>query len=672
MEKMNKAFLYSLKLLILLLLVLLLIGTASGQNIPQDLTLIGENQALYSLPSPLNANIISQNGMQMVLEVNDAVVEENRILVRFMVWNIPPEWASRIDDSSRIYGNYLPVAEIGIPPNQWLTPSSGSKYSLVSNGNDLVVAGLLEFLTDSKAQTFSFNFNQIPFDVEPLAEGAVLVLNLEPGDNKTRQELQSQIDTKLGVGFTLMNVAQSPSITMIQPAYQLENPDELLSRTGWITVKTGEGKVVPLLRTNPYGINLTNDSNFVLKNGYLMPAVHKNDPLTISMQDVYLNRKIDGQIALEFDRSLSEQPVGTLDIPVPLDEFDVRLIGYQVYPQTIEMHTHEILRLFMEADPAVSAVYFTSAATSDTASCGFLPDSERFACDLTIESTEIDSITLTYASFEYQKPGVWSIQWTPTAMIRFPDQKTQDPYPISLQSEWEATDLSEIEQQLLNGVKEFTSKLTAKPGWIHEETQIANAVPNSSYPALVKHGDQLLRQSTTIVESWSRVDQDGMMVQNLTITKTLDGEILQAILATPQRTILLPQGLVLTTTDPESMTVYPYLYGAEFYSLFDSSAEFVSRTACDLSGKAADCILFRHSLLENPAAVNDDFSNYYLYWIDPENGQILQKEVSCPLDGPRSGIEPCVTSTTLTLEKQDQLPVNLQTMIDQLVQEKDF
>lgn len=162
------------------------------------------------------------------------------------------------------------------------------------------------------------------------------------------------------------------------------------------------------------------------------------------------------------------------------------------------------------------------------------------------------------------------------------------------------------------------------------------------------------------------------MVENLTITKTLNGEILQAILATPQRTILLPQGLVLTTTDPESTTVYPYLYGAEFYSLFDSSAEFVSRTACDLSGKAADCILFRHSLLENPAAVNDDFSNYYLYWIDPENGQILQKEVSCPLDGPRSGIEPCVTSTTLTLEKQDQLPVDLQTMIDQLVQEKDF
>lgn len=669
---MNKAFLLFQKLLIPLWLALALTGIVSGQNIPQDLTLIGENQAVYSLPSPLNANIISQNGMQAVLEVNDAIVEENRILVRFMVWNLPPEWASRIDDSSRIYGNYLPVAEISLPPNQWLTPSSGSKYSLISNGNDLVVAGLLEFLTESKAQTFSFSFNQIPFDVEPLTEGAVLVLNLEPGDSKNRQGIQSQIDTKLGVGFTLMNVAQTPSITMIQPAYQLENPDELLSRTGWITVETAQGKVVPLLRTNPYGINLTNDSNFVLKNGYLMPPLHKNDPLTISMRDVYLNRKIDGQITLDFGSRLSEKSSGTLDTPVPLDEFDVLLTGYQVYPQTIEMHTHDILRLFVEADPCISEIYFTSTATSDTAICGFLPDSERYACDLTIESTDIDKITLSYTSFEYRKPGVWSIQWTPTAMIRFQDQKNLTPYPISLVSERTVAELSDTEQHLLNGVKDLTTQLTANPSWIHEESQTTNAVPNSDYPALVKHGDQLLRQSTTIIDIWSRVDQDGMMVENLTITKTLKGEILQAIWTTPQQTILLPQGWVLTTTDPESMTVYPYLYGAEFYSLFDSSAEFISKTACNLSGEAADCYLFRHSLLEKPTAANDDFSNYYLYWIDPENGQILQKEVSCPLDGPRSAIEPCVTNTILTLEKQNKLPADPQMMIDQIIQEKDL
>lgn len=642
----------------------------------QDITLISSNSAIASLKEPVTAAIVTQNGEKAVLEVNDMIVEADRVLIRVLIWDLSPQWADKIDDPARIYGSYLPVAELGIPTGKWLTPSSGSKYSLISNGNQVIIAGLLEFLTAGKPETMAFNFNQIPFDVNPLAEGAALVLNTVSGDNVERKDNLPLSNIRGGIGFHLMNIAQSPKVSMIQPAFSLANENETLSRTGWISVQTSDGKTVPIRRTDPYGVNLSDDRNFILRNGYLMPGIHQSSPLTVTLNDVYLNRKSSGQVTIDFGKQISGDESGSLDLSVPLDEFQVRISGYQFYAETVEMHTHTVLRLFLAADPAlpqaVSGIYFTSSATSDTARCGFLPDTRQFACDLTLESLNFESITLSWDSFEYRVDDTWTIQWNPAAMIRFETSKPADPIQIPLQAEKEPPALTPGEQDLLTAMKKMTASLIQGEGWIHEKTQVYNAIPNAAHPELLLHGMEDSRRSRSLVDTWTRVNAEGSEIERLTVTGDADGMISEVIWTTPEQTILLPHGLVISASKSDSTAVYPYLYGAEFYSLFDSSAEVTSIADCDLNGKAAKCYEFTHSLYENAISGMNDFSNKYQYWIDQESGQILQKEVSCQLDGPGTANVVCVTNTTLALEKTDSLPEDLQNMLDKVASDGDL
>ncbi|HOW06599.1 MAG TPA: hypothetical protein PLQ28_02110, partial [Flexilinea sp.] len=233
-----------------------------------DVTLIGINDAIYSLTEAKTAEIITADQLHATLEVNDVIVEKDRVLVRIIIWGLPVTWGDKVIDQNRIYGSYLPVAELGIPSGKWLTPSSGSRYSLLSNGNTLVIAGLLEFLTDEQPSVVSFNFNQIPFDMEILSEGSTMILELEKGDHQERSERPSLSDQKDGVVVSLMNTAQTTKTTMIQPGFATIREDESISKIGWIKVERSDGKKYLLTRTDPYGFNLSDDSKTILVDSY--------------------------------------------------------------------------------------------------------------------------------------------------------------------------------------------------------------------------------------------------------------------------------------------------------------------------------------------------------------------------------------------------------------------
>ena len=95
-----------------------------------DVTMIGSNQGIYFLSDEIQEKIKTSDNITATLQIEDAIVEKDRVLIRFFIWGLPEEWGSHVTDLSRTEGHYLPVAEAGTSGGEWLTPSSRSRYSL--------------------------------------------------------------------------------------------------------------------------------------------------------------------------------------------------------------------------------------------------------------------------------------------------------------------------------------------------------------------------------------------------------------------------------------------------------------------------------------------------------------------------------------------------------------
>jgi hypothetical protein len=63
-----------------------------------DVTLIGINDAIYSLTEAKTAEIITADQLHATLEVNDVIVEKDRVLVRIIIWGLPVTWDEKVTD----------------------------------------------------------------------------------------------------------------------------------------------------------------------------------------------------------------------------------------------------------------------------------------------------------------------------------------------------------------------------------------------------------------------------------------------------------------------------------------------------------------------------------------------------------------------------------------------
>ncbi len=665
---MRKRFLLLGIILSLSILSIVTIGSAQDA-VADDVTLIGNNQAIRSLNESKTSEILTSAGEKATLEINDAIVENDRVLIRFLIWGLSHDWEQKIADENRLYGNYLPVAEFGIPSGKWLTPSSGSHFSLVNNGDTLIIAGLLEFLTDEIPEIGSFDFNQIPFDLEPLQEGAVIVLEFTEGDSRQRKNLSDLSDTKLGITFSLMNSAQTPSISMIQPAVSLERKDESLSRIGWVTVKRNDGKKYALSRGYPYGFNITDDSRFIIGNAYTFPAITESDPLTVSMDYVYLTRDISGQFKISFQQPLNPGAHENLDIRIPLDEFQTRITGYSVYTQISENHEIPTLRLFMETDEALSKINLSIAGTeyaSASSTCGFIPESDQFACDLNLQTTDIAELTLNYDSIEYRIDGNWAFEWHPIPLTV--NQKEPEFEPISLDLDY--SDIYDnAEPAFIEAVKKMealSANLISKGGWILQRSETRLGIAGRDHPALIDHAQKNLQMTDIIEETWDQVLKDGTVINNITIVKNHSNQIISGTWNSGSTQIVLPQGLLVNNQSNSSAYAYRFSYGSDFYSLSETNAQLIERKDCEFDKIPAWCYSFTHALKVSEDSENSP-QNIYRFWIDKESGQILQKQIECQLNGAAAPLEICVLRKTLDVTQMDELNPEIKETIESIL-----
>ena len=635
-----------------------------------DVTLIGKNQVLFSLKENKTAEILTSADEKAVVEINDGIITEGRILIRFIVWDLPQNWETKITDQGRLNGSYLPIAELGIPSGEWLTPGSGSHFSFINQGDTLIIAGLLEFLTNETPDVVSFDFNQIPFDEQPLKEGAVVVLDFEAGDSRQRIEKKGVSDEKNGVSFSLLNTAQTPEISMIQPAVSLSRADEQISRIGWVSLSKSDGKKYVLKRDYMYGFNIADDDRFIVNNSYIFQAVHDAEPRTISLDYVYVKRRFTGEVKLSLESIAEEQPFKELDIPLSLDEFSARISGYSIYQDTAEDHdTIPTLRLFMETEEPVSSINF-SAGNSDSellpAVCGFLPESEQFVCDVPLLSINQTELTLNYDSFEYRIDGNWSFQWNPFPIpeMDHSSEQTVQPYKMDSMNFYDGSD-PEVEKAVKK-IQELSAALSSKSGWVLQRYETHISIAGGDYPDLIDHSQKNAQMNHIIEETWDQIQSDGTVLSNISLVKNLSGQIISGTWNLADRQIVLPQGLLIQNQGYNTGYIFPFAYGSDFYALFRTNAKLVDQKDCEFENRSVWCYQFLHTLSYAENSGNSP-ENSYFFWIEQESGKILQKQINCQLNGIHQPSETCVVKKTLEIRHSDNLDSEIRNMIESFI-----
>lgn len=639
----------------------------------EDLTLIGENTALYSLGDPLTAEIKTTENVVATLEIADVIVEETRVLIRFFAHGISPAWAKKIDDPNRIIGNYLPVIELGLPSGNRVTPSTASRYSLTVTDDDLIIAGLSEFRTDEKADFMTLYFNQLPFDLEPLAEGAALPLLLLPGDNKQRQPIKNNLSTTVdGVTMTLLSVADSPRVSMFQPGVSVNRLNERLSGIGWVSLSTADGKSVVLKRDIGYGFNLADDDDFYLRNSYYFQANGTTEPLTILLEQIYLTRTIPEPKPLTWASRTSVGASADVDIPFQLDEIEARITHYEVFesPARGENHSHTFVRLKIDVPEQVTAIHFTHdpKVTNLLTTCGIDPSDGAFACDVPLTTTLDYDMILYPLSFEYRLDQALEISWTPERYPSAPrDRRTLTPieYHLSELTDAAATqpDLAETVQALLNRAY----LLREKPGWFVQKSTTVNEIPNPDRPALIDRTLVRIRPFAYRSELYSRIDERGNVIESISLQKSLDGELLNGTWTNADFQISLPLGYRLESSNALNTGYsFPFLYANDFLALVGSSVEFESAEDCDVDGRAARCLTFTQSLLQNSSG-SVEGTLRLRYALDLATGELLRSETDCQRRTDDTELSRCAMTTIDAEAKLDALPDDVQDLIDRFI-----
>lgn len=530
------------------------------------MTLIGDREVISSLETGFSAGVKTSKGEAVTLQISDGVVLSDRVLIRFAVTGLPDGWEDRVTDEARLYGEYLPVAELGTPGGEWLTPSSASRYFFLSNGKSRAVSGLLEFRTLEAPGIVSLNFNQLPFDTQPLSEGYVFTLNFSAGISTKRASGTIADDGKNGLIFSVRNTAETPEFAMIQPAVRMLREDETLSRFGWITIDDDAGNRYAVTRGSLYGFNLSDDGTWSPAHAYVFTPPTEAIPLTVCMDHAYVLRECDLSLSFDID-GLN----GKADISFASDGFTFRLTGWSYFSREEEGHEVPLLRLFVEAPQSVSAIGFHQTGSlyeNQPAECGLLSDGS-FACDITVEDYKTGKAGFTVDSFEYRIDGPWGVTWIPSGMGNGTTRDLtenitvigQEPYPV-IETGTESLDDICLKMDALS------KNLTAKEGWVLQRTETLIETASEIMPELIPH-QQFPEQKKSLTETFFHIRADGTVNETVTVSGDSETEdLLSAVWGLKGTQVILPQAL---RSEGNSYTKYaiPYVYDSDFLSLIE-------------------------------------------------------------------------------------------------------
>ena len=631
------------------LLLFIISGTAFAQS--DDITTMGSVSPLFYLENAFREEVVTASGEKLAVEVSSIVVEAEQVLIRFFISDLSEAWRSKITDEYRLYGSYLPVAELVTDDGSFLTPSSASRYSLLEFNGRLILGGLMCFKADKAPQAFYLNFNQIPFDTQPLSEGFTKAGILSPAPDAFNSSGKRLSDTHNGLEFTLTATAQTAEASMLQPAVRMEREDELLSKFGWITISdTADGKRFAVTRGNLYGFNLADDTEYSPAHAYVFSPITGDTPLTISMDHAYVVRSFDPARKAVIRLDNSEESELLKD-----EAFHLRVTNVEMQP------ADDRIRLTIDSGTAqVADISFKFSgllgARQPAVTCGIDPDSRVFACDMIFEdiSFPVNTLTVEIDAIEYCKEGLWNLTWNPVPMAEEQTKSAgtqQMEFPYTSRYPLEKEQPPEV-QSVLETLGRCSTELLQTPGWIRESYELDYQFTDDSPRELIGT-DQFANYLTHyITDTWYHAGKDGKIHEILTVIRHPEsGEIISAQLQKQESSLDLVHALFTRTDQAVDLSFSCF---ADFRDVAQSSALFLSGEGCEEDGTAL-CLNFVQSL---SGQANDANSQYTTFRLDPEDSFIRKETIRY------ARMALILTKTTLNLEKADTLPDDLLVLMD--------
>lgn len=635
------------------LLFFLIFANAAAQS--TDITMMGDTAPIYQLENAFSNVVYTSESEEITVEVDNIVVEKDRILLRIFFRNLTPNWKDKVTDDNRLYGSYLPLAEIVLDDGTFLTPSSASKYSLLEYNGQLIIAGLMSFITEKQPQAFYLNLNQIPFDTAPLSEGFSKTIILKKNENYSETLKDRSLSGQDDIEFTLTAAAQTDVYTMIQPSVRMNRSDEILSKFGWITISNTEtGKKYAVTRGNLYGFNLTDDSEFAPAHSYVFSAIQTPTPLKITMDHAYIVRDIS-----PVQKSIIDLNSGQKSKLLDTEDFYLEVYKVNYRPEEDKIRIYIDSRGKQVADISFRFTNTVNDVFSPSVNCGFTPESEEFACDFFYNdiSFPADSLKIEIDAVEYFMEGPWSVTWNPVPMEKInTDKSTTDfmrnPFQFNLPENKNHPDEIRTIQQSLN---QRISELTAAAGWIHEAYLISYRFGDNYNQELIPLDQYEQYYTNYISETWHYINETHEVTQIITLIRDPEtGKIFSAQMRSDGNTLDLLHALSADTNQPLNKT---YECFTDFQQLIDSSAVFVSQTDCDDVEPNQKCLSFYQSLNGQPDSPN---AQSILFRFDKETDFLDSETISY-----NSGAL-TLDKNTISLEKTDSLPEDIISLLDSI------
>lgn len=632
----------NLSLFSVFLSLLTFIGVSAQSS---DITLMGEVEPLYTLVSPFAEYATTANGNQVVIQVDDIVSESDRLLIRFFVFDLPEGWEKNVTNDERLYGSYLPIAEVIPGDGNALTPSSASRYTLLNYNDETAVSGLLVIPTDSQLSVFRLNFNQLPFDTKPLSEGISRLVHLTEGENEAHEGTAAATDCLDGLCMTLTASAQTGEFIMLQPAVHMEDGHETLTKFGRIMVSDAENQKYAAARGSLYGFNLTDDEVWFPTHSYVFAPSASGSPLTVNMRGAYISRELDEPETLKI----------TIGNPNSVQTSENITVNSSVFDEASRR-----LRLYMSIDGyAVSDIAFTYPdlhSTEKPASfCGIDPANEEFACEFYLSETGLTDnvLSLSIDQFEYYKDAEWSVTWTPVEMpVKTRAENsgfdTAARYNRFLESE-PALPAPEL-REIISKVIEFWKSVSTPGKWLIERRELDYQTKSATLTELIPVDQYALYTTHFITETATHISESGAIDETITLTRDADsGELLSAIL----RRDYLEVDLLHALQSQNDRTLGSPEYEKDLLSLAQTSGLYRSTETCGNSL----CLVFEQSLAGSTTR------GYQLitYQLDPNSGEVLSSTV----DYDNGTL--LLTKTLLELKSVDSLPQDFSALTEGLI-----
>ena len=642
-------------LLRIVFIISFLFITAFASAQYNDITMMEEVSPLYELDNSISSKVISSDNEEITVHIDNIVVEKDRILVRILFKDLNTDWKNKITDENRLYGSYLPVAETVLDGGDILTPSSASKFSYLEYNNQCIIGGLLVFNTDKTPQTFYLNINQIPFDTKPLSEGLSLAVVLhnsnkhpETGQKENKDSRNSDIE------FSLTATAQTGSLTMLQPCVRMNRPDEILSKFGWITISnTNTGKRYAVTRGNLYGFNLTDDTEYSPAHSYTFDALHTQDVLEITMDHAYIVRNI-----VPAQKNVLDLNSQTRTVLLDTKDFHLEVYELNYVPE------EDRIRIYIDSgEKQVADISFIfdnkTNVFNPSVNCGFAPETDRFACDFYFNdiSFPVNQMDIEIDAVEYLSMGPWTITWTPVPTDPEESSTMPESSPLFL-NQYGVPDRKKQPEEIRiieESIDKRNQELTKSAGWIHESYETNYQFGDSFHQELIPMDQYRYYYTHYISDIWHYIDNNHIISKMISIVRDPEtGQILSAQLQTDGRTLDMIHALLAETKQPlsQNYTCFP-----DFRQLIDSSAVFMSDTACDETGNDQHCLNFYQSLNGMPDSAN---SQRITFRFDKENEFLLSESISYNI----GALE--LQKDTLILENADKLPEDLVALIDSI------